>query len=164
MGALQNSYSKTMPIALKGQIYDNNPSETVVKAAEGVSGIKFGYGLVRGTNPDEQVKIPVATGTIVGLAVKKADAELVDGASEAIYKETEGVTILRRGWIYVKTEQAVVPGDPVFIRYTLAGATGTNPELGKARKDADTAKAVAFTGATFESTTAADGLALVRIA
>lgn len=72
-------------------------------------------------------------------------------------------SIVAHGEVWVSVEQAVTPASPVFTRYTLAGATGTNPALGKFRTDADTAKAVAVTNARFLTSAAAGGLALLQI-
>ena len=71
-------------------------------------------------------------------------------------------SICEQGDVWVITEQAVTPADPVFIRYNIAGATGTSPALGKVRLDADTAKAVAAPNCQFMTSAAAGGLVLVR--
>jgi hypothetical protein len=72
-------------------------------------------------------------------------------------------SIVARGEVWVSVEQAVTPVSPVFTRHTLAGATGTNPAVGKFRTDADTAKAVAVANARFLTSAAAGGLALLQI-
>lgn len=72
-------------------------------------------------------------------------------------------SIVTHGEVWVSVEQAVTPSSPVFCRYNAAGATGTNPAVGKFRTDADTAKAVAMTNARFLTSAAAGGLALLQI-
>ena len=71
------------------------------------------------------------------------------------------VSIVSKGQIYMITEQAVTPADPVFVRFNAAGATGTTPAVGQVRKDADTAKADAVTSARFMGVAAAGALVLV---
>jgi len=67
------------------------------------------------------------------------------------YNEFETVSVLRIGDIGVITEQAVVKGDPVFMRITGAdlATSSTGKVLGGFRKDADTDEAVALTGLVF---------------
>jgi hypothetical protein len=72
-------------------------------------------------------------------------------------------SVLRHGTVWVRCEQAMTPADPVFVRYTLAGATGTSPALGKIRKDADTAKAVAVPRCQVVIGAAAGELCLVQV-
>lgn len=72
-------------------------------------------------------------------------------------------SIVHQGKVFMLTEQAVTPADPVFVRYDIAGATGTSPALGKVRKDADTSKAVAATNMQFMTSAAAGALVEVLI-
>ena len=71
-------------------------------------------------------------------------------------------SVVSKGEIWMITEQAVTPADPVFVRYVLAGATGTTPALGQVRKDADTLKAAPVTAARFRTVAAAGALVLVE--
>ena len=71
-------------------------------------------------------------------------------------------SVVSRGEIWMFTEQAVTPADPVFVRYNAAGGTGSSPAVGQVRKDADTAKAVAATNARFRTVAAAGALVLVE--
>lgn len=72
-------------------------------------------------------------------------------------------SIVSRGEVWVQVEQAVNPSSPVFVRFNAAGATGTNPAVGRFRTDADTSRAVAVPTARFLTTAAAGGLALLEI-
>ena len=72
-------------------------------------------------------------------------------------------SILRHGLVWVRVEQDMIVSDPVFVRYTLAGATGTSPALGKVRKDADTAKAVAVPRCSVVIGATAGNLALINV-
>lgn len=73
------------------------------------------------------------------------------------YKEFETVSILRVGDIGVITEQAVVKGDPVFMRIDNAdtATSSTAKVLGGFRKDIDTDGAVAISGLVFSQSAGA---------
>jgi hypothetical protein len=61
----------------------------------------------------------------------------------------------------VRVEEAVLPGDPVFVRFA-AGAGGTG--LGAFRKSADTGSAAQVpNGAVYMTTASAGSLALVEV-
>ncbi len=95
----------------------------------------------------------VTDGHVLGIA-------LIDSQSSTLpYAVDDTVRIAHGGEIWVDAEDAVAAGDPVFVRFADAGVTG----LGSARSDADTADAVACPNAIWASTTAAAGLAKVRL-
>lgn len=81
------------------------------------------------------------------------------------YKAGQMVQIVRRGYIWMLTETDVTEGNSVFVRFAQVSNTGTNPAIGKVRKDADTADAVALPNgsAVFRTTLAAAGLAIVEL-
>ena len=154
---IQTVYPGDMSAGFEGQIADINPSEIISKVAEG--NINFGLAVVRGTS-DQQGILPSATGDeFIGVSAYTL-AAYASADDESKIEDEKIANLLRRGYIWVKTEQAVVPGNPVFFRHT----TGTGTVIGAFRKDADTAKADAIVGATFESTAAIGGIALIRIA
>jgi hypothetical protein len=100
-------------------------------------------------------KLPATSGDKIlgGLMYEQAHEGTVTGVPDDAIN-----SIVHQGKMWILTEQAVTPADPVFVRYDISGATGTSPALGKVRKDADTAKAVALTNAQFMSTAAAGAL------
>lgn len=104
--------------------------------------------------------LPSATGQkILGVV-------MLDQARETVavgYAQNELMSVMYEGAILVRTEQAVTPLDPVFVRYNAAGGTGTNPAVGQVRKDADTAKADALTSAQFMTSAAAGELVWVGL-
>ena len=147
--SVQTSYG-AMQVGFAGQLADLNPKEIVSYIAEG--DINFGTPCVRGTAED-QVKLPTATGgDFVGVAcyTNASYAENENG-----YASTEVLSVIRSGYVFVKVEQAVTAGDSVFFVHT--------GNVGQFRKDANTDKADAITGATFETAAAAGGIALVRL-
>ncbi len=46
-------------------------------------------------------------------------------------------TLLQQGDMCMLTEQAVLPTDPVYVRFEATGASGTTPAVGQVRKDND---------------------------
>lgn len=70
-------------------------------------------------------------------------------------------SILAQGTVWMVTEQAVTPADPVFMRFAMVTGSGTLPAVGKVRKDADTADAEARANCRFLTIAAAGGLVLV---
>lgn len=138
--------------AIAGQVADMNPQEIVSKIAEGA--ISYGYPVVRGT-ADNQGKIPAATGgKFLGVCVRTLGGH---SQSDNVIKvaDEELANVMRSGYIWVITEQAVVAGDPVYFVHTTT--------VGKFRKDANTNLADAISGATFETSAAAGELVLIRL-
>lgn len=97
------------------------------------------------------------TGSLTGLAgVSLHQHKEPDSAGVAQYLAAEAVDVLKRGRVWVQAEQAVIPGDPVYVR-VIAGSAGEL--VGQVRKDADSGKAVLLSaGAAFDSDTSAAGL------
>jgi hypothetical protein len=100
---------------------------------------------------------PISDAYLSGEVARPTVATPKGRGEKDFYKEFETVSILRVGDIGVITEQAVVKGDPVFMR--IGGAdtvtSGTAKVLGGFRKDADTAGAVAITGAVYSQSAGA---------
>ena len=154
--SIQTTYTG-MEAGFAGQIANIIPYVTVSKVSEG--GYGFGLAVVRGT-ADNQAKLPSATGQdFQGVSVYTLGA-YAQSDDVSAYGDEEVSTVLKKGFIWVITEEAVVPGDDVFFRHT-AGAGGT--VIGSFRSSADTATADQITGATFESTAGAGEIALIYI-
>ena len=100
---------------------------------------------------------PIAEAYLSGEVERPTVATPMGRGEKDFYKEFETVSVLRVGDIGVITEQAVVKGDPVYMRTDSADTvtSGTAKVLGGFRKDADTAGAVAITGAVFSQSAGA---------
>jgi hypothetical protein len=70
------------------------------------------------------------------------------------------VGVMTVGDVWMITEEAVVPGDPVFYRYA-SGAAGT--VLGRVRKTNVTNETSSLPGARFHRVAAANSLVIVRL-
>ena len=159
---IQTSYSIDMLVAFAGQLADLNDNEAVSGNLEGAINIPFGIGLKKGAADDGYVVPSGSTDVCNGISVHTHAIDNIglSGLSPATagIQPGEMFTVLRRGYIYVKVEEAVVRGDPVFMRYA-AGAGGTI--LGSFRKSADTATAALVKGAQYLSTAASGGIAKI---
>ena len=158
---VQTSYPLNPRVALEGQLDNMAVYDAHSKSVEGDVG--FGRAVVRGTNPDTQVTLPSAsTPAFFGVAQRIIGLEnpLTGTLERDSYLDTETAAIIRSGYIWVITEEAVVPGDPVYYRFT-AGAGGT--VIGRFRKTDDTATAAQIDGATFETTAAADSIVKIKL-
>lgn len=157
----QTSYSKTMSAAYEG----GHQQLIHVRSGRNNLGSEIAYGRMvafdAGAGTTELAfRLPTASGDkLIGVVLyDHAHEPQVTGVAD------DGIaSLVDQGEVWMTTEQAVTPADPVFIRYDVASATGTSPALGKVRKDADTSKAVAATNCSFMTSAAAGGLVLVKV-
>lgn len=149
----QTSVDDVNEAAIEGLIYDISQERDIVSKLSAVAAIKPGHlGVWKATNPDNVVVLPVLTtdvtaGTAWGVAILDTSRETNAAGTGADYLDEEAVPLMRKGRIWVVSEDAVdTVGLPAFVRFT-------DGVLGSFRTDADTADAVALPGATFRSTT-----------
>jgi len=157
MSPVQTSYAAEHDKGFAGQRANLGIYNSFSKAAEG-GAIGFGLAVVAGT-ADDQAKLPAASGErFLGLTeYTTAWAAGSDDIHE--YEQYREMNIVDLGLIYVIPETSVVPGDKVFFRHTAPGAE----VIGALRNDNDGGNADLIEGATFESTTSAGGVALVKL-
>ena len=160
---IQTSVSYNPSAAIEGQV-DGNGSPEERSYAAGVD-ITNGRLVVMGA-ADGRCRLPTAAGDITGgtaLGISRYRAtSMVNWPAGQTVPYPQGVTVpvVRRGPVWVKVEEAVAPGDAVFVRHA-SGAGGT--ALGAFRKSADTATAAQLPGAVYLDTAAANGLARVDL-
>lgn len=144
MPAVQTTYNSRLSNGLPGQIANTEADTNVIsRAVEGSSGIGFGIPVIRGTDPENQVKIGAA-GTFVGITVRDP------GGTEDKYAQYDTAAVLTRGVIWVTAGEAVTAGDAVYR--TAAGAlnkTSTSNTL--------------IANAEWESSAASGALARIRL-
>ena len=160
---IQTSVGYNPAVAIEGQVADLNNVDMRSYAA-GVD-ITNGRFVVMGA-ADGRCKLPTATGQITGgtaLGIAVYDPMKMPNwpaGTTVPYPQGTTVPVIRKGVVWVKVEEAVAPGDPVFIRFA-SGAGGT--ALGSFRKSADTATAVQYPGAVYLDTAGANGFARVDL-
>lgn len=159
---MQLDYSQNPAVGYPGMMADTGYKHVVSRVNPDVL-IPFGRFVVK-HGDDRRVKLPTTTGEVTdngeGIAIQDWSSEQIDNGLEAGYPLKSAVSVMRQGRCWVKVEEAVAKGDPVFVRFA-AGAGGTG--LGGIRKSADTATAVAMPGLKFVTSAALGGLAIVEI-
>lgn len=143
----------------EGQRADLSLINIVSKTAED-SDVPFGRAVVRGTG-DDQGKLPTAGGqAFVGVTEHtSAGSENATGLHQ--YEQYREMNVIDFGELWVYTEQSVVPGDAVYFRHTAD--TAPLDIVGRFRKDASGGDADLIQGAAFETTTAAGGIAKIKL-
>lgn len=174
MPPIQTDYGYSYQAGLQGQPYDLSPyfDATAVASVD----IEFGLGLVLNTSlvPDNNrigVKLPSASNDVfVGVAVLDRAISVNSGTpagfddlttdEKAVYKAGRPIRLRRRGRIYVYSDQAVAPGDPVYLRYTVSSG---GIVAGNFRKDGDTSKAAQLSGVQWGGKITAAGLVILEL-
>jgi hypothetical protein len=154
----QTSYSDTLAPGFAGQLADLSFKRVSTGVNAQGAQIPFGVAVTKATG-DGKYDLPNAAGDkVYGIALHSHDVDQLG------LTDTNGIPIdgdfnlLEEGVAYVITEEAVVDGDPVYVRYAT-GAGGT--QLGGFRKSAVTSETAIVKGAKFRSTAAAGGIAAV---
>ena len=161
----QTTVLADVPLALEGSVaYPGAGNLTISRWAK--TDMPFGrFVTFKTASGAESCDLPTVTGDVtLGRALGIAVFDPAKEPNSALgYKAGQMVQILRRGYIWMLTETDVAEGSAVFVRFATVTGSGTAPAIGKVRKDADTADAVALPGAFFRTTLAAAGLAIVEI-
>jgi|GEM_PF-6666581 len=151
---MQTVFNERKEIAFEGMLADSSMRTVVSKYAEG-AGLEFGLGVTLGTDKEKQRKaLSLVADIFAGVIVHEHTEE---GAQPA---DKEGISVLEQGKIYVKVEEAVAPGDPVFVRAVAEGAE----RAGAFRKSQDATDCIDLSAyAKWDSVAGADGLAVLHI-
>ena len=140
---MQLTYSMNQGTAIAGTIYDNSPRTIDSLLAEGIVGL--GQGVIAGTNPQTQAKVPVATFTtgFKGVALLQAKEQNEDGT--VTYKAKDTFPVLRKGRANVPfiSGQAIIAETAAYLVFSGADAGKWTNAAGASTT------AVAVAGATF---------------
>jgi hypothetical protein len=112
---MQLSYPVNPSAAFEGMLADNGDHDALSKIAEG-STLAFGRGCQLGTSEDQVKKLDGNTNKFAGVVVHK-HVEL------GLVSDKMSISVLRKGRIWVKVDETIAQGDPVFVR-TDAGNEG----------------------------------------
>lgn len=152
----QTSVSQRLVVGIPGELscpHQDAVLDSKINALAMPAGIFVAYDAA-----DTAVKVPAASGSVTttGCGFVKKDVATERQPSQTVdYPAKSGVTVMRRGRMFVLTEDLSTYGGQVFVRIT---ASGGNPQLGKVRSDGDTGTAIALPGCRFIRTLAAAGL------
>lgn len=157
----QTSYSQRFTEALAGMLAAPI-DQCVIESKINAAAIPFGIFVTRDA-ADDAAKVPTTSGEVtasgMGFTALILAREPVSDGSTTDAAIGKGVSVVRRGKLWVLTETAMTYGQAVFVRFT---ANGGNTQLGKVRNDADTANAVAAPGWQCLTTLSAGGLAIIE--
>lgn len=152
----QTSYNQYQAAGFHGQIADTEFTDIMSYSAE--AAVPFGSFLTLGTNKERQVN-PVTTSVgqaalAVGVAIASHTVEQTS-AGVAQYAATQTVSMMKRGRVWLLTDDAVVAGTVANLKLSS----------GKVTDEAVAAGIEAFTQfkAKFITGTTAAGLAIVEI-
>lgn len=144
---MQLSYSQHMAKAIPGTIYDLSPRTIDSYVAE-TDNIALGMGVVGGTDPEVQVKLPsAAVSAIKGIALMQAKEQ--DASGNVVYNDEDTLPVLRKGRAWVPVTGAVSADAQAYLVFsgTNAGkwagaagiqATGTSVAAGAGAGGANT--------------------------
>lgn len=93
----------------------------------------------------------------LGVVIRKPVSVMADPDAAMDFADGEAVGLLRKGSIYVETEDACVEGEPVYFRVAGTG------DVGAFRSDADTANAVLLPNARWGKSSAAGALNILEL-
>jgi len=114
----QTSYSQYMSQAIAGTLYDLSLRVIDSRAAEAAIGL--GYGLIIGTDPETQAKVPSATFTtgFLGIALNQAKEQASDGT--VTYAAEDTVPVLRKGraWVPFYSGYAITAETQAYLVVT----------------------------------------------
>jgi hypothetical protein len=162
---MQTSYSTQPDQAFAGLLGDVGPHDALSRAFQAGASPRdvspFGVAMVAGTDPVTQAKLPTATAQVfLGIAVHKhRDPVDRDDASTTGIEDGDTMSLLTKGRVWVRVEEAVAPGDAVYFRHTQVGAE----QAGAFRNDADGGDADQITSARWASVATGAGIALLEI-
>lgn len=158
MTIIQAAYQQYLDEAYPGNFaHTSTLDDWISKITD--TAIAFGFGVVRGAL-DNSVKVPSATGqAFVGIVRRTLSRENSDNIETAASEDDRFQDIITNGYVYVICEDGCSPGDDVFLRHTV------NASLvpGGFRTDLDTANADQVVGATWETTTAAGEVGIIKL-
>lgn len=141
---------------IAGQPADFNPSTIESRTNLNATSINFGVAVCRGTTDDSCKPQLLDADKILGISVR-SPIQPADATGEIVYKQNESVPVMREGNIWALAFEATNRGDGVIAVTAQTGKLGsvTGGVAGVGR--------VAVPGATWETTTAAGAVGLIRI-
>lgn len=111
---VQLIYPEGMDVAQPGQLVDSRPSLTISRAADGA--IRPGKAVMDGTEVGKQVAVMTdKTKAFRGIARFTHILETPRDGSDAEYADTDAVNVLRKGYVWVKVNEAVSAGDTAYV-------------------------------------------------
>jgi hypothetical protein len=140
-----------------GQAADFNPSTIESKLNNNATSIDFGVAVCRSTTDDTCKPQLLDADPILGISVRSPTQIADPTTGEIVYKQNQVVPIMRQGYIYAKAFENTVRGDDVIA------VTAQTGKLGSETGGAAGVGRIVVPGATWETTTTAGDVGLIRI-
>jgi len=159
----QTSYPLVPPVAFAGMLDALAHKFAESRAqAESSAEVPFGVAVAEGADETKAILPAASTAKVIGLVIHSHTYAPSYELGTVGIKPKCMLSVLRKGRIWVVVEEAVVPGDRLFVRYA-SGAGGT--QLGGIRKSAVTSETIDCTGMGIFRTTQATvgGLAILEV-
>jgi hypothetical protein len=149
MPPVQETYLDEMPVAYAGSLANQEPCVLISRTVEDEDGVNFGAAVAQGTL-DRDCK-PFGSGdtAILGIAVREQSA---NPATPNAFGQYDTARIITKGVVWVTASVAVDAGDPVYVIPATGAFAKTNAS-----------SAVLIANARWDSSTAGEGLAKVRL-
>lgn len=166
----QTAYTVNQLTAFAGQLGDIGPHDIGTFVNGVLTSVPFGVAVsMDPASGDGHFKSPAASGDLVRnllLGVTAATQAVENLGSGGGYKINAAVGVMKKGRIWVQVEEAVVAGDPVFVR--IADGSGGHVQKGAFRKSADTVAMVdtaaqVAEGMQYLTSAAINGFALLQV-
>ncbi len=159
----QTTVAATLTVGAAGQLAEHNLANLVTDelVLAHATAVPFGCGVAHdATGGDGTCKLLAAsTEKFEGVAYDNGSVA-VDDTVPGSYSQYDTVPVLKKGKVYVVTEESVDPTKAVFCRYT---ANGGGKTIGQFRTDEDGGKAFVIANAQWRQTVTGAGTALLEI-
>lgn len=139
-----------------GMLVDQTSAVIESKANDLAVAIDFGVAVARSAADGTCKAQALDADKLIGISVRHA-IRPADASGNVTYAQYDEVPVLKEGYIYVTAFENVVRGDGVIA------VTAQNGKLSGTTAGAAGAGRIALPGATWETTTAAGNLGIVRI-
>jgi len=160
----QTIVRQDLRFAVAGELFDSGFHDIISKAAEGA--IKFGTGVVPGTDPETQTKTPsAAVVDFAGVAARdNKEQQFVPTLGENEYDDEDTVGILQSGRIWVDIAETVAIGDAVQLWFD-AGVAVAGAVAGQFGMTVDALDNTPITAGArwFRGGTATEGIAVLQL-
>lgn len=121
---MQLSYSQNMRPAIAGTLYDLSPHTIDSCIAQGNVG--FGFGVIVGTDPQNQATIPAATFStgFKGVAMIQSHEQPYNSTASTQYADKETMPVVRKGrvWVNFASGQAITAESAAYLIFSGADA------------------------------------------
>jgi hypothetical protein len=161
MAALIDSVVTTETLGREGMLATSDPMHSMVVRFATATDLYFGRAAIRASTDRTVLHPSTVAGAFMGLVIEDQNISAVLQTTANTVPANYDARLMTAGTMWVVPEVAVTQGQPVYYRFTGAGAA---PEaLGRLRNDVDTDQAALIEGAEWMTSAGAGELAIVRL-